>query len=67
MTQKQEKKFKKQKKIIERANPQKMSRGMPILAVRSSTRSLQFNGKQSFRIGTDRHTDPCSLTSQLKD
>ena len=42
-------------------NP-KMSRGMPILAIRSSTRSLQSTGKRSFADGT--HD---SWTSQLRD
>ena len=34
-----------------------MFRGMPILAIRSSTRSLQFPGKRVFRDGTEKHTD----------
>ena len=34
-----------------------MSRFMPILAIRSSTKSLQSTGKRVFHDGTDRHTD----------
>ena len=30
---------------------------MPILAIRSTTRSLQSTGKRDFSNGTDRHTD----------
>ena len=33
-----------------------MSRGMPMLAIHSLTRSLQSTVKRVFRDGTDRHT-----------
>ena len=34
-----------------------MCRGMPILAIFSLSRGVQFTGKQDFRNGTDRQTD----------
>ena len=47
-------------------NP-KMSRGMSILAIRSSTGSLQSTGKRGFKMWTDRQTYNRSRTSRLLD
>ena len=45
-----------------------LDRGMTILAILSSTRSLQFTGKHDFRNGTDTQTHTHgSRTLQLRD
>ena len=44
----------------------KMCRGIPILAIWSSTRSHRPTGKRVFPYGTDRHSED-SRTSQLRD
>ena len=44
-------------KVRKNVKTGKMSRGMPILAIRSPTRSLQSNGKRGFKTWTDRQTD----------
>ena len=57
-----------QKKIMKWQNPNK-SRGMPILALRSLTRSLQSTGKRGSAMAhTHRHTNTHNWrSSQLRD
>ena len=56
----------KTRKIIKKAKQHKTSRGMPILAICTSTRYLQSTIKRVFQTWTDRQTDGhCELQTTL--
>ena len=56
--------FQTAKNLLKQQKP-KTSRGMPILAIRSLTRSLQYTGKRVFREGTHTHRQHTDIATYM--